>query len=401
MNYRFAERMKDVPRSFIREILKVAGDPKVISFAGGLPNPDLFPVEGIAKASRDLLAQEGSDVLQYSTTEGHLPLRRKIAARYRDKYNLEVDPDTILITTGSQQALDLIGKVFINPGDKVLVETPSYLGAIQAFSVYQPRFVTIPLQSDGPDLEAMAKVLDSDSPALYYSIPNFQNPSGITASLEKRQQMGALLGRHNTIFVEDDPYGELRFLGQPVPPVRSFCPDSLLLGSFSKVMVPAFRLGWICAPRPVFEKLVIAKQAADLHSNYFAQRIIDRFMEENDLDAHIKTLQAGYGRQRNLMVDLIRKHFPAGVSFTEPEGGMFLWVTLPAGLTSLELFELTIKENVAFVPGNPFYTDGGGSSSLRLNFSNCDADRMERGIKVIAEAIRQLQGSQKKGYLMI
>jgi len=391
MSNLFADRMAKTHKSFIREILKVTEDPKVISFAGGLPSPKLFPVQEVIEASAKVLAEDGENVLQYSTTEGYLPLREYIAERYLKKKGLRVSPDEILITNGSQQGLDLIGKVFLNREDRIVIERPGYLGAIQAFGVYEPIFEPIPLLDDGIDIDLLEEAVNSDGIKLFHAVVNFQNPSGITYSKEKRLGLANIFRDRNTILVEDDPYGELRFMGEDLPSMRKYLEDNVvLLGSFSKIVSPGLRLGWICAKKDVMAKIIIAKQASDLHSSYLSQRIVFRYLTDHDIDKHILKIREAYKRQRDLMVSMIEKYFPDEVEFTKPEGGMFLWVTLPESLSSLRLFDLAKKENVAFVPGNAFYVDGGGNNTLRLNFSNSDEEKIEEGIKLLAGIIKKL-----------
>lgn len=392
----FANRTQIARKSFIREILKVTDRPEVISFAGGLPNPLLFPVKEIAAAAAKVLAESGPDVLQYRTTEGHLPLRELIAERYRTAKGLEIEPSEILMTTGSQQGLDLIGKVFVDKGDPVLLERPAYLGAIQALGMYEPAFSTVPLGAEGIDVEALARECHRSSPKLMYAVPNFQNPSGITYSDATRRAVASVLAETNTVFIEDDPYGELRFIGEDVPSMRNYLEENtILLGSFSKVMAPGLRVGWICAKPAIMEKLIIAKQATDLHSDSLAQWTACRYLMDNDLSAHIAKIRQVYKRQRDLMVELIGEHCPAEVDYTRPEGGMFLWITLPRGISSLHLFESAIRENVAFVPGHPFYVDGGGDRTLRLNYSNSNEERITEGIRRLANGMKSLLADRR------
>jgi 2-aminoadipate transaminase len=383
--------MKKTPRSFIREILKVTEDPKIISFAGGLPNPALFPVEALAEAAREVLSRDGMSALQYSTTEGYLPLREFIAQRYLKRTGLRIQPEQILITNGSQQCLDLVGKVFIDPNDPLAIERPGYLGAIQAFSLYEPQFHEVPLLEDGPDTVKLSDVLDTNSPKLFYGVPNFQNPSGISYSMEKRHEVARILMEHETIFVEDDAYGELRFRGDDLPLVSSYLREQgVITGSFSKIIAPGMRIGWIAAPPDVFTQVVTAKQASDLHSNFLTQMIIHKFLTDNDIDLHIRHIREVYSLQRDIMVKIIEETFPPEVSITRPDGGMFLWATLPFGFSTMELFRIAIKENVAFVPGDPFYTDGSGSNTMRLNYSNSDEEKIVEGITRLSKAIRQM-----------
>ncbi|WP_406657226.1 PLP-dependent aminotransferase family protein [Methanolobus sp. ZRKC2] len=395
MNTIFADRMKLTRKSFIREILKVTEQPEIISFAGGLPNPGLFPVEAIAAASAKVLSAEGKNVLQYSSTEGYLPLREFIAERYHRKSGLEIEPDEILITNGSQQSLDLIGKVFLNKGDKVIIEQPGYLGAIQAFSIFEPEFRSVTLFDDGIDTALLESVLNEGTAKLFYTVPTFQNPSGITYSREKRNALSNILKKHNVVCVEDNAYGELRFAGEELPTIRSFSDETILMGSFSKIIAPGLRMGWICAGKEIMNKLLVAKQAADLHSNYLSQRIIYQYLQDNDIDEHILNIKDAYGKRRDLMVKMMDEHFPDEIEYTQPEGGMFIWVTLPEGISSIDLFDLAVKENVAFVPGSPFYTeDRIGDNTFRLNFSNSDFEQIEEGIKKLAGCLERLTANR-------
>lgn len=386
MSKLFARRMETVHRSFIREILKVTADPEIISFAGGLPNPEMFPVAAMDAASREVFADIGASAMQYSTTEGDAGLREIIATRYATR-GLTVDPADILVTTGSQQILDMVAKVFLDKGDKVVIERPGYLGAIQAFSIFEPEFVAVSLEDDGPNLGELEQAFKAGAKC-FYAVPNFQNPSGVSYSLEKRRKVAELVDRYGVLFVEDDPYGELRFIGEDMPSVYSFCnTPSILCGSFSKIAAPGFRIGWVVAEREIYDKLVIAKQASDLHTSTVAQAIMRRYMETNDIESHVDLIRERYGRQRQCMVQMINEYFPSQVTITEPEGGMFLWATLPEDMSSMDLFDVAIKDKVAFVPGRPFYVDGTGENTLRLNFSNSDEARIEEGIMRLGRSI--------------
>jgi 2-aminoadipate transaminase len=387
----FASRMAHTPKSFIREILKVTERPEIISFAGGLPNPSLIDVEGIRSAADTVLRLDGRSALQYSTTEGYLPLRQFIADRYKKRLGLSVSPEEILITNGSQQCLDLIGKILIDTGDPIALERPGYLGAIQAFSLYGPVFHPIPLLQDGPDLSLLKEECTSYPIRLFYGIPNSQNPSGTTYSAERRQELGSLLAKTDTLFVEDDAYGELNFSGQSLPSLRQYLPSqTIITGSFSKILAPGMRLGWVVAPPDVMEQLVIAKQASDLHSNYLSQRIAHEYLLQNDIDVHIRKIQEAYRHQSGVMIQVIQDTFPETVGYTRPGGGMFIWVTLPDGCSSMEVFEHALRENVAVLPGTPFYVDGGGTNTLRLNFSNATDENIIAGITRLAGVIRRL-----------
>lgn len=391
MNNLFSDRIADVPRSFIREILKVAIDPSVISFAGGLPNRNLFPVAELKAAANRVFDTAGREALQYANSEGFGELREYISGRYREKQGLEIPVDNILITNGSQQGLDLLGKTLLNQGDEVIIEEPGYLGAIQAFSIYRARFNPVPVTDSGMQVERLREVLAARVPKLMYLVPNFQNPSGITYTDDNRGAVAELVRGRNILVVEDDPYRELRFTGTHKQSFGRLIPDqTILLGSFSKIIAPGLRLGWIAAPAQLMSKLVVAKQASDLHSNHFAQRLIHQYLTDNDIDRHIATIVRVYDRQRQAMVRGIEKYLPPTVAHTHPEGGMFIWLTLPQGASSMRLFDLAIQDQVAFVPGNPFYVDRLETDTLRLNFSCVDEETIEIGMQRLGRAVEKL-----------
>jgi 2-aminoadipate transaminase len=390
MSPEFSNRIKRVPRSFIREILKIAENPDVISFAGGLPNPELFPVDRFEDAASKVLARRGSESLQYSSSEGLYTLREWICERYRKRYGLELSPDNVLITTGSQQGLDLAGKVLVEEGDTVVMERPGYLGAIQAFSLYTASIKQVQLEGEGPDLEALERALESGRSSLYYAIPNFQNPSGISYSLEKRKAVARLCDRYGVVLLEDDPYGELRFEGTHLSPIGLLGGgQGIMLGTLSKVAAPGLRIGWMVATEEIMERLLIAKQAADLHTSTFTQHLAWQYLSDNDLDRHIGAIRDVYRSQAQCMVRMLGIHFPEEAKFTTPTGGMFLWVTLPEGCSSMELFDRAIEKGVAFVPGEPFYVDGGGTNTMRLNFSNADEKVIEEGIRRLGKCLKE------------
>lgn len=387
---KFARRMNGVPRSFIREILKIAISPDIISFAGGLPNKEFFPMEELKMSALKLMSGTDRNIFQYANTEGYLPLRKKISERYAQK-GIKVNPENILITNGSQQGLDLLGKVFINERDKILIEEPGYLGAIQAFSIFKPEFTTVPLRENGIDTMLFKDKLDREKPKLAYLIPNFQNPSGISYDENTRLKIAESCKGKPMFLIEDDPYGDIRFNGQPKHSFYHYLPEqTILLGTFSKTVVPAFRMGWIVAPDDVMDKLIIAKQAADLHTDYFTQRLIDQYLSDFDINTHINQICEVYGRQANAMLKAIKTYFPENVKYTTPEGGMFLWITLPTHLDALTVFELAIKQKVAFVPGNPFYVDKENVNTLRLNFSCSEEAEIEEGIKRLGHVLKKL-----------
>jgi 2-aminoadipate transaminase len=391
--YSFAPRMAKTPKSFIREILKVTQNPDMISFAGGLPNPALIDVRGIAGAAARVLAEDGRSALQYSTTEGYLPLRQFIADRYKKRLGLSVSPHEILITNGSQQCLDLIGKVFINTGDHIAIERPGYLGAIQAFSLFEPVFHPIHLHDDGPDSSMLCYACRHNNIRLFYGVPNSQNPSGITYSEECRKEIAGILKKTDSLYIEDDAYGELNFSGRSLPSLRKFLPEqTIITGSFSKILAPGMRLGWVVAPPEILEQIVIAKQASDLHSNYLSQRIAYEYLQQENIETHIAKIQEAYKNQCECMLTVMAETFPDSVTFSKPQGGMFVWITLPDGCSSLDIFEAALKEHVAVLPGTPFYVDGGGKNTMRLNFSNSTEQKIITGIKRLAQVIKKQCG---------
>lgn len=388
-HYRFADRMIHAPASFIDELFRVSGEPGVISFAGGLPDAALIDVEGIARAVAAVMEEEGRCALQYSTTDGYRPLREYIAARYRRRLGIPAEADDIQIVNGSQQCLDLMAKIFINPGDAVGMERPGYLGAIEAFSLYEPEICTVPLGEEGPDLQAFAAMVRDRAPKFFYGIPNSQNPSGITYPEGARREIARLLDGTGTLFYEDDAFGDLFFDGRPRLPVKKYLPDGAVLsGSFSKIVAPGMRIGWILAPSPVLRQFNAAKQAADLHSNFFCQVILHRYLSGTDLDAHVRRVAGIYGERCRTMCDLIDDRLPAGVTRTTPEGGMFLTVFLPPGVSSMDVFREGVRQGVAVLPGVPFYAEGGGEHTLRLNFSNANETSIIEGMERLARVIQ-------------
>jgi len=385
MSYPFAERVNQMESSMIREILKVTESPDIISFAGGLPAPELFPLKEIRDAFYHVLDSGDPSVLQYSTTEGYLPLREYIASKMREK-NTDAGPDNILVTNGSQQALDLLAKLFINPGDVIIVEKPSYLGALQTFRSYQARFVVVPSDHEGIDVAALEMAIKENRPKLIYLTPTFKNPTGETMSLARRQAVTGLLEKYGVTLIEDDPYGELRYAGQTLPPLKSFDQSGwvIYLSTFSKTIAPGLRLGWIVASQDMIRKLVLAKQGTDLHTGTLVQRAVQRYLDKSDVSGHIRSIREEYGRRRNVMLEEMKGNFPEVVSWTKPEGGMFLWVVLPEHIDTVQLLGKAIEENVAYVPGTPFYTDKGGLNTMRLNYSNSSHLQIKEGIQRLA-----------------
>lgn len=389
---KFSRRSQGIPPSFIREILKVTSSPDVISFAGGLPNPAFFPIEAFKVSAEKVLAHEGKKALQYAVTEGDPELRAWIAAHYLEKFGMHILPEEILITSGSQQALDLVGKLFIEQGDHILVEKPTYLGAIQSLSQYQPRWLEVGLDADGVDTRALEDICRAQKPKMMYAIPSFQNPSGACYSQAKRQQMAEILARHEVLLLEDDPYGALVFEGTQHAPIKQmYKQGTLLMGSFSKIVAPGLRLGWIVAEKEVISKLTILKQASDLHSNYFSQRILLDYLKTGVLDGHIQTISNHYKNQCEWMQTCIQKHFPDEISYVAPQGGMFLWLDL-GRINARALLKLCMdQDKVVFVPGDPFYvTPSEGFYKARFNFSNGSPEKIEEGIAKIGKRIKEL-----------
>lgn len=389
----FSERIKNTPSSFIREILKVTQKPEIISFAGGLPNPVSFPQEELKVSLDRITKQFGDKLYQYSTTMGLDSLREFIVQRYKKLWKMDIDIDNVIITTGSQQALDLIGKVFINEFDKVMVEKPSYLGLLQTFCMYRAKFAPTKLGLNGLDTDELKNTLKTHKPKLAYLIPNFQNPTGLTYTKENREEVFELIKDEDMILVQDDPYGELRFTeNERIPYIGlNQTEKNLYLGSFSKIVTPGMRLGYIIGNKQFIKMLETAKQASDLHSNIFGQYLISDYLWNNDLDEHIEKIKKLYKSQAAAMIAAMEKYFPKDITFTRPLGGMFSWVTLPEEKSSLKLFDAAIKRNVAFVPGNPFYVDYTKEvNTLRLNYTNANEETIQEGIKRLSEALKEI-----------
>ena len=392
MAVRFADRMGKVEGSAIRELLKLTARPEVISFAGGMPAPELFPVEEMKKVSVAVLEEQGKVALQYTTTEGYLPLREKIAQRMNKTLNTNVKPDDILITSGSQQGLDFSGKTFLDKGDVVLCESPSYMGALNAMKAYEPEFIEIATDNDGMKMEELEKVLASNNKVkLIYVILDFQNPSGRTWPLERRLKFMEIINKYEIPVVEDNPYGELRFDGETLPSLKSLDTKGLViyLGTFSKIFCPGYRLGWTCAAPKILEKFNICKQGADLQASTIGQMEVNKFMEMYDLDAHVKKIKECYVKRRDVMLKTMEEEFPEGVEFTHPQGGLFTWVTLPEGIDAGEMAKKCLEKNVAYVPGASFYPNGGVFNTCRLNYSNMPEDKIVEGIKRMGEVLRE------------
>lgn len=386
-----SDRIKSTPSSFIRNIFKTVSDPDIISFAGGLPNPVSFPSEELKISSARIIDKYGAKVFQYSQTPGLIELREIIAKRYNEKFNLNLTFENVIITTGSQQALDLISKALINKGDGVIIEKPTFLGALQVFSQYQPEFHPVVLENYGLNIDEL-KIQIKKQNKLMYIIPDFQNPTGLTYSKENKLDIRNLIKDEDFVLVEDDPYGELRFEDEHEPYVGlEVKRNSIVLGSFSKTITPGMRLGYaISYNKELLSKISLAKEASDLHTNIFAQYLIYDYLIHNDLDKHIEKIRKLYKAQANAMISAMKKYFPPEVKFTEPKGGMFLWVILPEHLSALSIFEKAVQKKVTFVPGDPFFTEDIKKNTLRLNYTNADSKTIEEGIKRLAELLKEV-----------
>ena len=380
----FSEKILNTPSSFIRNILKVTESDDVISFAGGLPNPISFPIEALKASANHAITENGSRLFQYSSTQGYAPLREYIAAKYQRVHGLDVHADDVFITTGSQQALELIGKVLINKGDGIVIEEPGYLGAIQAFTLSEPTFYGVTLENDGLNLEELENALQQPNVKFVYTVPNFQNPTGLTYSKEKRQQICEIMSKYNDVaLIEDDPYGELRFQGEPLPYIGAGkLENSILLGSFSKTVTPGMRLGFIITKnKELLQHIETAKQATDLHTNIFSQYVIYDYLANNDYMEHVQKIIALYKNQADAMLNAMEEFFPAHVDYTRPDGGMFIWATMNNGASSVDIFQKAMEQKVAFVPGDPFYTSKTGVNTMRLNYTNATPEVIREGIK--------------------
>lgn len=402
---RFAQRTQRMKGSAIRELLKFTEDPEVISFAGGMPAPEAFPTKEFSAACNRILETNSSQALQYSSTDGYLPLREMIAKQSK-RYGIEVTTENILITSGSQQALDLFGKIFINPGDHVIVESPTYVGALQALNVYGAEYIPVPTDEEGMITSELEKCLRS-SPKFIYVLPNFQNPTGVTLSFERRLQLIELSEKYGVPIIEDDPYGQLRFEGDNLPAIEvldsqtraqdgCYSGNVIYTSTFSKTLSPGIRLAWVIAPPQVIHKLIMAKQGADLHTATFNQMIAYEVGKDGFINEHVKLIRKIYRERRDVMLETLEEHMPEGVKWTHPQGGLFLWLTLPECINSRELLTEALKYKVAFVPGSSFYADGSHPNTMRLNFSYSNPELINDGIGRLAKAIKQFIAKAKK-----
>lgn len=390
---KFAKRMDNLKASEIRELLALTADPSIISFAGGLPAAELFPIDKWIEASNKVMKNNGAAALQYGPTDGYARLREHCVTRMEKVGCKDVKPEDIQILSGSQQGLDFVPRIFIDPGDYIVVESPTYLGALNAFKAYEPRFLQVALDEDGMILEDLEKQLKShDNVKFIYVISDFQNPSGKTWTLERRKGLIELANKYDVMILEDNPYGELRFEGEIQPSLRSLDTENrvIFMGTFSKIFSPGIRVGWFNAAPKVLEKFNMVKQGADLQTSTTTQMILSQFLDDNDLEAHIDKIIEVYGKRKNVMVDAMEKYFPEKVTYTNPEGGLFLWVTLPEGLNARDIAVKAIEKKVAFVPGGAFYPDSPEENHFRLNYSCMPEDKIEEGIKRLGEVLHEV-----------
>ena len=390
--FNYSKRVPADGTDAVGAILKAAADPKIISFAGGLPAPELFPVKEMQAAVDKVFEEHGQEAMQYGAAKGVTALRELILQHVKEKEGVTGVLDNVLVTTGSEQVLDLVGKAFVNPGDTVLVEQPTYLCALDVFKSYGSKFVGVAMDEQGMKMDALEDALKAHPETkLIYTVPNFQNPTGRTMAVDRRKKLAELAAKYDVYVLEDNPYGEIRFAGTHVPAVKSFDETGhvFYMSTFSKTLAPGFRLGWVVADTDVINKLTVLKQSADLHTDNLAQYAVVEFLNNNDLDAHVKEISDLYGKRKQLMADGLKKYFPAGVKYTNPEGGMFLWVEVPGVDDTVELFKECLKHNVAFVPGDPFFASKPQPGAFRLNYSNAKEDQIKVGMKQLGEALQE------------
>lgn len=391
MALKFAKRMDNMKASEIRELLALTAKPDIISFAGGLPAPELFPVDQWKAAVNKVLDEKGRQALQYGPTEGYLPLREQIVHRMNKVGVKDAKPEDFLILSGSQQGLDFMAKAFIDPGDQIIVESPTYLGALNAFKAYEPSFLDVELDADGMRMDILEERLkNNDRVKFIYVISDFQNPSGKTWTMERRKKLIELANKYDVAILEDNPYGELRFEGEIQPSLKSLDTEGrvVFMGTFSKVFSPGVRLGWFCAAPDILDKFNKIKQGADLQSSTISQMELAQYLEDNDLEAHIAEIIKVYGKRKNVMVDAMTKYFPEGVTFTNPEGGLFLWVELPEYMNARDLAVKAIEQKVAYVPGGAFFGNNVRENCFRCNYSCMSEEKIEEGVKRLADVIK-------------
>lgn len=394
MEEKFASRMDGLQASAIREILKFTADPSVISFAAGNPAPEAFPVDAIREITANILATNPIGALQYSITEGYMPLRDAVKADLKKRHNIGTENDELIITAGAQQAIDLTCKVLCDPGDAILCENPSFIGTLNSFRSYQAELVGVELESDGINIEKLESAIRNHPNAkMLYVIPNFQNPAGVTMSLEKRKAVYEICLKNHIMILEDNPYGELRYAGKDIPTIKSMDTEGIVcyFGSFSKVLAPGLRVGYLCAPKEVAQKVVIVKQVNDVHSNILAQMICNDFMARYDFESHIAGLREIYRKKSGLMLDNMRRCLNPKVTWVEPEGGLFMWCRLPDGVNMMEFCKKAVVNKVAVVPGTAFMpTEEDRTQCFRVNYSTPTDEQIVRGVEILGELTHEI-----------
>lgn len=398
MTYKFSKRVPNADADAVGDILKVAGDPKVMSFAGGLPAPELFPVEQVRKAADKVFAEKGPAALQYGSSQGVPELRDVILGRLKVE-GIETDADHVMVATGSQQSIDLTGKMFIDEGSTVIVEDPTYLTAIDVFRSYGAHFVGVDMDEEGMRMDSLETALKNNPDTrLIYTVPTFQNPTGRTMTLTRRKKLVELAEKYDVMVLEDNPYGAIRWEGENLPALKSLDKSGhvIYMGTMSKIFAPGLRLGWVVADPALIKRYTMLKQSADLHTDSLAQYVAAEYFAENDINEHIAKITELYHKREQLMVNAVDKYFPAGVTHSNPEGGMFLWVMVPGVTDSQKLFDAALKRNVAIVPGDPFFGNATIPGTFRMNYSNTPEDKIEDGVKRLAEAIEEVMAESKQ-----
>ncbi|MBU0982563.1 MAG: PLP-dependent aminotransferase family protein [candidate division Zixibacteria bacterium] len=382
------DRVRKLSTSIIREILKFSSQPGVISFAGGLPAPELFPLDIMKKVTADVIEKHGAASMQYSLSQGIIQLREVIAER-ASRLGSPSGPENILITSGSQQGIEMLARAFIDPGDYILTELPTYVGALQAFNFYQARYVTVDMDSEGMLIDQVEERIKTFHPKLIYTVSNFQNPTGITMSLERREQLVELAAAYDIPLVDDNPYGDVRFSGTPLPMLKSLGGDGVVeLGTFSKTFAPGLRVAWMNAPADIIKTFEKVKQASDLHTSTFCQFVLYEFISQGHLDTQIERIKKDYMAKRDIMLGALEEHFPEGITWTRPQGGLFLWVELPKHMSAKDLLDKAVELKVAYVYGTPFFPNGGGDNTMRLNFSNASPEGLVEGVKRLGKLFK-------------
>ncbi len=394
MDYSFSDRVLTLKPSAIREIFKYAADPSVISLSAGNPAPEAFPAKEVAEISANLFAERPIDVLQYNLTEGYTPLRNQLGQYMKEKHNVGREFDQVLITSGAQQVMDLAAKSLCNEGDVVICEAPSFIGSLNTFRSYNTRLRGIPMERDGMNMAELEKALREETRVKFiYTIPNFQNPAGVTMSWEKRKQLYALAKQYGVLILEDNPYGDLRFQGEHIEAIKSLDEDGLVIyaGSFSKVISPGMRVGYAIAPQTLLQKMIVCKQGEDVHTNIWAQLVCSDFLAHYDFDAHLERLRAVYRKKSSVAIDAIKTYFPSCVTYNPIEGGLFIWCTLPDGVDMQDFCRQAVLRKVCVVPGNAFLTnENDPCQSFRINFSTPTDEQLVKGIQILGDLAKEI-----------